>query len=320
MNAKSGLAKPYREFIAELGEAPHLTGSTDETKQQWGVLIGKMMQRYGFPPPDPTVISEPIQFGDISVRTYTPIHANSGDTNLPLGVYFHGGGFVMGSVEQEDGFTRALSNNSRMRIVSVGYRLAPEFKFPTGLGDGMAAAVWALNHFGAGEVTLMGTSSGGNLAFGVGLRLIERGMRDKVRGVVALAPVTVHPDAVPMDKREGYTSYEENSDYTVNSKSAMLSWLGTYGGAPEDPYLSVLLHPRLGDLKRVYMTESGADTLRDDARLMKDSLEEAGVAVMYDAYPGYPHYSWLFPCKSLAEHQKVFWGNMLKGIHWVASE
>ncbi|KAK4656794.1 hypothetical protein QC762_207320 [Podospora pseudocomata] len=319
MNAESRLEKPYREFIADLGQAPHLTGSTDETKQQWNILISKMMQRYGFPPPDPTVITETVHLGDFSVRTYTPNDAS--DANLPLGVYFHGGGFVMGSVEQEDGFARALSKNAQMRIVSVGYRLAPEFKFPTGLNDGVAAAVWALDHFGADEITLMGTSSGGNLAFGVGLKLIEMmGMRDRVKGVVALAPVTVHPDAVPLDKREGYTSYEENDEYTVNSKSAMLSWLDTYGGAPEDPYLSVLLHPRLGDLKKVYVTESGADTLRDDARLMKDSLEEAGVAVLYDAYPGYPHYSWLFPCKSLAEHQKVFWGNMFKGIHWVASD
>lgn len=64
------------------------------------------------------------------------------------------------------------------------------------------------------------------------------------------------------------------------------------------------------------MTESGTDTLRDDARLMKEKLEAAGVQVKYDAYEGYPHYSWTFPSKHLAGHAQEFFGNMLGGINW----
>ncbi|KAL2128587.1 hypothetical protein VTI74DRAFT_8954 [Chaetomium olivicolor] len=308
---ESPLAEPWQKFVAEFGETPRVSGSVEDTKQQWGRLMGKLMGMYSFPPPDETVATENVDLGDFSVRTYLPEGATG---NEPLGIYFHGGGFVMGSVDQEDGFCRVLSRHGRMRVVSVEYRLAPEFKFPRALDDGEHAAIWALNKYSSNGVALMGTSAGGNLAFGVALRLVERGMADSVKGVVALAPMTVHPAAVPDGKRGRYTAYDENDKYTINSKPAMTAWLDAYGSHPRHTYLSVLLHPRLDTLRRVYITECGADTLRDDARLMKESLEEAGVSVMYDAYPGYPHYSWLFPSKHLDQHRKQFFAGMFKGI------
>jgi len=280
------------------------------------------MAKYSFPPPDPTVKTEDHQLGDFWVRVYVPDRELAGsldDTKLPLGVYFHGGGWVMGGVDQEDGFCRLLSRQCQMRLVSVEYRLAPRFKFPTALNDCARAVSWALDHFAEEKVTLLGTSAGGNLAFGTALKLVEDGLADRLKGVVTLAAATVHPDAVPAPLKEEYTAYEENADCTVNTSSAMRAWYGAYGGLPEDPYLSCLLHPRLKDLSgaKIYMTEGGADTLRDDARLMKGTLEKLGVSVMYDAYPGYPHYSWLFPSKFLADHQKEFMGNLFKGIYWV---
>ncbi|KAK9426785.1 hypothetical protein SUNI508_00312 [Seiridium unicorne] len=309
------LAAQWLKFTEELGEAPRLAGSLEDTLKGWGRLMGKLMSLYKFPPPDETVKTEDFDLGNFRVRIYTPEIVEDG--RAP-GVYFPGGGWVMGGVDQEDHFCRQLSRNARMQFVSVGYRLAPQSKFPAALDDGAYAAIWALSHFQVPQVVLMGTSSGGNIAFSTALKMIDQGNGDAVKGVVALAPVTVHPKAVPDALKPHYTAYEENTDITINTASAMHSWFDAYGADPEDPYLSVLLHEKLKGLKKVYITEGGADTLRDDARLMKEALEQAGVSVMHNAYPGYPHYSWLFPSKFLAEHQREFYGGLFKGIHWVS--
>lgn len=275
------------------------------------------MGKYESPKLDETVATETVRIGDIMVKTFV---ANGTTGKAPLGIFFHGGGFVMGSVDQSDGFCRRLSRHCQIRIVSVGYRLAPEFAFPTAVEDGVHAVKWALRHYEADKVTLIGSSAGGNLAFATVLKLIHQGMTETLEGVVSLMPVTVHPDAVPDAMRGKYTAYDEYDRHTINGKSAMLAWLAAYNAPTSDPYLSVLLHPELKQLKRVYIVEGGADTLRDDARLMKEALETVGVPVMYDAYPGYPHFACLYPSRHLDEHRNEFFSGVYKGIQWVSGQ
>lgn len=226
----------------------------------------------------------------------------------------------MGSVDQEDALCRFISKECQMTLLSVEYRLAPKYKCPTALDDCVDATLWALENLAASQVVLVGASAGGNLAFGTALRLIDRGMADEVKGVVALVPVTIHPAAVPEEMKALYISYEEHAENTVNTKSAMMSFWELYGPSPVDPYASCLLHSQLRKLKKVYIAECGTDTLRDDARLMKEELDKAGVPVRYDAYPGFPHYSWNFPSKYLDEHRGKFLGNVLGAVQWVNSE
>lgn len=226
----------------------------------------------------------------------------------------------MGSVDQEDALCRFISKECQMTLLSVEYRLAPKFKSPAALDDCVHATLWALENLAARQVVLIGASAGGNLAFGTALRLIDRGMADQVKGVVALVPVTIHPDAVPGEMEARYTSYEEHAENTVNTKSAMMTFWELYSPSPENPYASCLLHPQLGQLKKVYVGECGTDTLRDDARLMKEILDKANVPVRYDSYPGFPHYSWTFPSKCLDEHRNEFLQNVLGAVQWVNSE
>ncbi|KAK4234870.1 hypothetical protein C8A03DRAFT_46881 [Achaetomium macrosporum] len=248
------------QFIPELGEAPHLISSGDDTKQQYGILIGKLAATYSFPPPDETVATESLGLGDCEMRTYR---------------FIYEGGFVMGSVGQEDQFCRPLSRHSRMPVVSVGYRLAPGFPFSGVLEGGVSNAEWVMDRYHRRT----------NLVFAVALRLINEGLADRDWGVGMLAAVTVHPHAVP--------------HHTIKGKSAMLSVLEGYGASLANPYLSILFHPRLKLLR-----SGGAG-------------ESRGVPVNYDAYSGYPHYSWLFPLPHLAEHQKEFFGSFLAGLQWV---
>lgn len=289
---------------------PHILKSWDE-------LLAKIVQKYGIPPTDNSVQSEDVNLGEIWLRKYTPpVLAD----NHPVGVFFHGGGWAMGSVDQEDAICRMLSKQCHMSLVSVSYRLAPQFKYPIPLDDCVEGAKWAINHFGENKVTLIGPSAGAGLALGVALKLIDQGLSMKINGVIAVSPVTIHPDAVPEDLKSRYTSMEEHANHTVNTKSAMKTFLETYGAPPTDPYTSSILHPRLNELEKVYLVEAETDTLRDDVRLMRDILLQKGVSVRYDAYPGYPHYSWSFPSKFLDAHRDEFFGKLFEATNWVNSE
>nr|QFQ50478.1 lipase/esterase [Aspergillus pachycristatus] len=311
----SKLAEPWQQFVEELGFSPALDGPYETLMQGWKTTVGKLMSRYGFPPPDLSVQTEDKILGGVPTRIYTPPDV----ADPPLALYFHAGGWVMGSIDEEDGFVRNLCKLAGTRILSVGYRLAPEFRFPIPLDDCLTVARSALETYPAQSICFVGASAGGNMAFSTALALVSNGLGDRVQGVVALAPVTVHPDAVSADKRDRgeYTSYEENDRLTINTGSAMQSFFDCYGAPPDDPRLSCLLHPGLGKLNKVYMAVGGADTLRDDVRLMRDALVGLGVPVKCDEYPGYPHFSWLFPSPALREHQALFFGNLLSGMGWV---
>ena len=305
----------YRmQFIEELGESPALNGSLPEIIRSWDALLGKIVQKYEIPPPDDSVKTEDVKLEHIWLRKYTPPKTAS---NNPVGIYIHGGGWAMGSVDQEDAVCRIISKQCEMSLVSISYRLAPKFKYPIPLEDCVEGAKWTIGHFEAKDITIIGASAGAGLAIGVALKLIDEGLSNSVRGLIAVSPVTIHPDAVPEDLRWQYTSTEEHSEHTVNTKSAMQTFRETYGAPPTDPYTSNLLHPRLNELKKVYLVEAEVDTLRDDARLLKGVLEKENVLLKYDSYPGYPHYSWSFPSKRLEEHRNDFFQNLFKAIIWI---
>ncbi len=224
----------------------------------------------------------------------------------------------MGSVEDEDGICRLLCRQGHMKIVGVDYSLAPANPFPAALNDCVLATQYALERFNVESVTLMGLSAGGNLAFATALRLIDEGMAAAIKGVVAVAPVTLHPAVALREYKRMLHAYDRNDACSINSKSAMSAWLEAYHPSlSSDPLVSVARHPNLGQLKRVYIAEFGLDTLRDDARLMKEALEMADVLVMYRSYPGYPHLSFLFPSKHLDEHRKEVFENLFRGIDWI---
>lgn len=273
-----------------------------------------MVDKYEFPEPDTSVKTKDITLQNFGLRIYTPPDATESQT---VGIYFHGGGWALGSVEQEDAICRLISKHHKMTVVSVEYRLAPKHRYPAALDDCVDAVTWSLCNLPAQSVVLIGASAGGNLTFGTALRLIDQGNSERVKGIVALVPVTIHPDAIPAEMKAAYTSYETNANVTVNTQSAMKTFFDTYGAPVDDKYTSCLLHPKLNNLRKAYIAECGVDTLRDDGRLMREALEKAGVPVTYDAYPGYPHYSWTFPSKHLDQHRDEFLLNVLHGIEWV---
>lgn len=235
-----------------------------------------LFSKFTFPAPDASVGTEDRKIEGIKIRIYTPPGNTDGK---PIGIYIHGGGMCMGDLESDDAGCRVIAKGATVTIVSVDYRLAPAHPYPAGLDDCVAVAKWVLEHRrplgGSPSIFVAGASAGGGAALGVALRLIDAGLGNKLVGVVSQVPVTVHPDLVPEDLKAGYTSYDENAEYTVNSKSAMYAFHDAYG-KPKDAYANPLLSSELKKLPKVYLTAAGTDTLRDDARLMRQALEQNG--------------------------------------------
>ncbi|KAA8643394.1 hypothetical protein EYZ11_012584 [Aspergillus tanneri] len=252
-----------------------------------------------FPAPDDSVTTEEITLETAWIRIYTPPSA-TGDE--PVAVFIHGGGWVMDSVDVEDPHWILPFTSAQ---VPHGSRRLP------------ASMKCTLEHFSPSSVVLVGGSAGTNFTFGLALKLIDAGLKDKVKGILALVPATVHPNAMPEYKKTRYTEMQENADRTINSSAAMNSWLEAYDPPLNDVYFSSsILYPRLGDVKKVYIVECGADTLRDDARLM-EALEDVKVPLMYNAYPGYPHYLWAYPASVLGKHREEFHTNMFGALLWL---
>ena len=131
--------------------------------------------------------------GDIPIRIYTPHIPTAGEL-LPILVFYHGGGFVIGSLDSYDSLCRALANRADCIVVSVDYRLAPEHKFPAAVDDALEAYQWVSDHAGeldgdARRMAIAGDSAGGNIT-----AVTAIGIRDE-GDIVPLLQVLLYPVA-----------------------------------------------------------------------------------------------------------------------------
>lgn len=211
---------------------PKFTGPLSQLYEAQGAMFKFISSKYKFPPPDTSIKSEEhtLESG-LKVRVYTPPNPAN---DKPIGIYAHGGGWIFGDLNMEDGICRAVSKMSNTVIVSVDYRLAPKHPYPAAFDDCVEAYKWALKNassLGAadGEAFTIGGSAGGTLALGTALKIIDEGMRKTLKGVVALCPLTIHPDAVPEDLKYKYTSMDENAEYTLNTARSSRVFYGKSG-------------------------------------------------------------------------------------------
>jgi acetyl esterase len=223
--------------------------------------------------------------GEIPVRVYTP----EGRAPFPVLVYFHGGGWVIGSLETHDGLCRHLANAAGAVVVSVDYRLAPEHPFPASGEDAYAATRWVAANAAviggdAKRIAVGGDSAGGNLAAVVSLMARDRGGPRLVFQLLVY-PVTDTPSA-------NTTSYRENAEgYFLTAKMMHWFWSHYCGKNPDlsDPYLCPL---RAKDLKRLppaLVVTAEFDPLRDEGEAYAARLREAAVPIASKRYPGMIH-------------------------------
>jgi acetyl esterase len=227
--------------------------------------------------------------GALPVRVYRP----DGDTPLPLIVYYHGGGWVVGDIEVADKPCRTLANVTGAVVASVEYRLAPETQFPGAVEDCFAVTTWLAEHaekFGGdpARVGVAGDSAGGNLAAVVAQ--LARGIgRPRLALQLLIYPAT--------DATTEWPSMSENGEGYLLTKAAV-EWFGShYLPRPEDvadPRFSPLRAETLAGLPPAIVVTGGYDPLRDEGRAYAAALREAGVEVTESHNEGMVHgFAWM---------------------------
>lgn len=228
---------------------------------------------------DPFAVEEDLEFdseaGPVAATRYSVTGKGRG-----LIVFFHGGGFVVGSRASHDGAVRALAVATGADVLSVEYRLAPEDPFPAAVDDAIAAfrfAVAKAPDWGIDprQIVVAGDSAGGNLSAVVA---------QQVRGedVVPCLQLLIYPVVDIGTKR---ASLREFSTGYFLTEADMDFFRDTYVGSPEalsDPRVSPLLADDLSGLAPAHVVVAGFDPLRDEGLAYADALEKAGVPVTVD--------------------------------------
>jgi acetyl esterase len=246
-------------------------------------------------PPERMVSTDDLPVGDIAVVKDVTMPSDTGPIRMrlydaradrgpsPVVIFYHGGAYVVGSIETHAGLTAEISRQLDLPVVSVDYRLAPENPWPAGVDDGEAAARWIADNgkaFGR-EFTgliLSGDSAGGNLTLVTALAL-----RDKAASLPLLAQIPIYPSA---DTSRPYPSAAQfNQGYALDRSPDDENF---YKADPKSPRASPLLADLTGLPPTILVTAS-LDPLRDEGRAFAAKLIEAGVTLTYYEAKGTIH-------------------------------
>jgi acetyl esterase len=224
--------------------------------------------------------------GKLPVRLYHPAPGQ----DLPLVVYFHGGGWVIGDIEVVDKPCRALAKAAHCVVASVNYRLSPETQFPGPAEDCYDATSWLAEN--AGEigadrrfVAVAGDSAGGNLAAVVALMARDRG------GPALAYQLLIYPVTTTARDNE-FVSYVDNAEGYLLTRASMVWFWDHYLASAEDgrnPYAAPLRAPDLSRLPPAMIVTAEFDPLRDEGQAHARRLRQAGVAVKASHYEGMIH-------------------------------
>ncbi len=264
---------------------------------QLGVLRARAtLERVTRLQPPPVAVAEvrdcllPGATGRLPARVYE----SAPDPDGPLVMYIHGGGWALGSIAVADGPCRQLAVASGCRVVSLGYRLAPETPFPGPLEDCLAAARALIDDptiAGApafSGLALVGDSAGGNLAAATTLVL-----RDDRPGAVS-AQVLLYPCLAPADGSP-FASYSQHAEAPLMTARELAWFWELYvpdSHALTDPRAAPLLAEDFSGLPPTTILLAGQDPLHDEGVAYAERLREVGVRTELRTWPGQPHGFW----------------------------
>ena len=221
----------------------------------------------------------------VPARLYRPAEAPA--TGAPVVVYFHGGGWLLGSIDSHDAVTRALANASGAVVVSVGYRRGPEHRFPTAAEDAYAATAEVVQRaeelgVDGARIAVAGDSAGGNLVAAVTLLARERG-GPALRAQVLAYPVTTTDLDVGFDMAyEGFFLYRDELQWHQDN----------YLSSPDEKnneLVSPLANADLAGLPPATVITAGCDPLHAQGELYAEALKAAGNDVEHRHWPGMVH-------------------------------
>ncbi len=238
------------------------------------------------PPPGVAVRDIMVQGGAgmIPARMYMPAGAAR---DLPVIVYFHGGGWVLADPMVYDASTRALAREAQAIVISVDYRRAPEAKFPAQHDDALASYRWVLANAGSiggdpRRVALAGESAGGNLAVATAVAAREQGLQAPAH-ILSIYPIA--------GSDLNTASYQANANAMPLNRAAMGWFLHHTARTPADlmdPRIN-LVAANLQGLAPVTIIAAEVDPLASEGMMLADRLRAAGVPVTRREFPGTTH-------------------------------
>jgi acetyl esterase len=208
---------------------------------------------------------------------------------LPALVFFHGGGCVFGDIDTHDGFCRMLTAESGCAVISVGYRRAPEHRFPAAVEDSHAATRWVADHAAAlgldgRRIAVGGDSAGAGLAAAV-CQMAAGGRGPRLALQVLFCPVLDMRAKTPSrrDFAEGYFLNQATIDWMLRHYCAEDADL-------DDPRLSPLRASQFSGLPPAHIHTAEFDPMRDEGEAYAQALRRAGVPARYTCHAGMIHY------------------------------
>ncbi|MFC5366479.1 alpha/beta hydrolase [Salinirubrum litoreum] len=244
-------------------------------------------------PPVPFVrdLAIPGRAGEIPIRVYRPRPLDAADADsrsLPVLVFYHGGGWVLGTLDSAGSICRELARRAGCAVVSVDYRLAPEHPFPAGVEDAFTAVSWVARNaetFGGDpdRIAVGGTSAGGALAAATALRARDAG------GPVIAHQLLCYPAT---DHDFDTDSYRENADGPLLTTADMEWFWAQYLRSPLDtanPYAVPMQADDVTGLPSATVATGGFDPLRDDGFAYADRLDHGDADVTRVHAPRLPH-------------------------------
>jgi acetyl esterase len=247
--------------------------------------LASIRQGGGAPEPvyEVTNLKIPGPGGALPLRLYRP----AGRRPLPALLYFFGGGWVLGTIDTADGVCRSLANSCGALVVVVGYRLAPEHRFPAAIDDCYAAVRWVAEHaagIGADPARLAvgGDSAGGNLAAGVALRA-------RADGPPLVGQLLVYPNTDQLADDPSMRAADDRFLFNRHSVAWYRQYYLTNPGDAAHPLASPLRARSLAGLPPALVITAEYDPLRDQGEAYAGRLADEGVQVQLSRYPGMAH-------------------------------
>ena len=224
--------------------------------------------------------------GTIPVRVYHPSKAAAGA--LPALVYMHGGGFIVGSLDQFETAMRRLCEGAGVQVYAVDYKLAPEYQWPVQIEEGEFVVRWLFDHAAErgvdpARIALGGDSAGGNLTCTIALKL-----RDENGPKLALQ-MPLYPEAkMPFETAAGVENV--SGGYVDTAGVLLFVWsLLPQGTDYSQPYVTPLNAKSHADLPPALLVTCGFDMLRDVGHAYACKLAADGNDITYVHYPDLPH-------------------------------
>lgn len=279
------------DALMAMGPKPLPTTTPAEARVQpsFADAYAAVAAKRGIPLKTNAVITTDLAYGaddEQKARIYRPA-GTTANSNLPVVVYYHGGGWVIANLDTYDATPRYLAEALNAVVVSVEYRHAPEFKFPAQHEDAATAYKWALDNARSwggdpSRLGLLGESAGGNLVVATAMyaRDLNWPMPDHI---VSVYPIANSSKTLPS---------RSDSAQAKPLDTASLNWFGYYYMARTtdamDPRLN-LVAANLRGLPPTTIVNAQIDPLRSDGETLADAMRRAGVSVVQRTWPGVTH-------------------------------